>query len=673
MRRLLLPLGLLIALLAIPPAAAQAATPPGARVVLAFFPHTVAKYYDPNAPRVLDFLDERRQLALGLVSATQGSYSQAQALLDLTSGTRVSQATYSPEQPPALAFAPVGLGRGVIFQWGLARERAASAPADILPGLLAGAIPGGAAYAGLRHAPDRSEATAAAGPDGVVGVVSLGSWRSLAARTRSLLGRHRLVVVGLPQAERGGRVLDRLLADRSPGELLIVVQTPPSATRPQLLPMGMAGAGPGGTLTSETTHRAGIVALIDVLPTVLHHLGVAISPDVRGEPIVVEAGRDAGALRSLEDRLARISSRRGAALDAFMYTWLAAVLLLGAVRDRRGVKLGLRLGGLAFLWVPSGLLLTALLRPSRTVELAVLIGVCFALAALCDRLVAWPRAPAVPCLVGLVAYGVCLVDDSRTLVGSLLGPNPRLGSRFYGIGNELEIGLTLLYLIGVAAALPWRERSRRAAAAFGAVGVVVALWLTSGRLGADVGAVFTVGSALAAAVLLLLPHGVTRRAVALAVLVPVVGLALLAGLDTVTGGQGHFTRTVLHAHGIGDLEKTFQRRLELAFNNLVQGLDFLVTLIAALAVAYALRHRHRVYGALGGDPVWRAALGAGVIAAVVGSLTNDSGPVLLIVGVTTLAAVTAYLRGRPDEPLASPPATAAARPSEPATASPVAG
>src|SRR3954451_9811569 len=258
--RRLLPL--LPGLLLLAPATATAASSagdPGPRVVLAFFPHTVQKYFDPNAPRVLDRLDSREQLARGLVSATQGSYSQSQALIDLTSGTRVSQATYSPEDPPQLVFSPVGLGRGVVFQWGLALERAQSAPADIHPGLLAGSIPGGAGYAGLAKAKDRSEATAAAGPDGVVPAVSLGSAHTLAARTGRLLRDHRLVVVSLPQARRGGRVLDRLLPPRPADELRMVMQPPPTASLPQLLPLGVAGLRGGAAgLTSETTHRAGI-------------------------------------------------------------------------------------------------------------------------------------------------------------------------------------------------------------------------------------------------------------------------------------------------------------------------------------------------------------------------------------------------------------------------------
>ena len=50
---------------------------------------------------------------------------------------------------------------------------------------------------------------------------------------------------------------------------------------------------------------------------------------------------------------------------------------------------------------------------------------------------------------------------------------------------------------------------------------------------------------------------------------------------------------------------------------------------------------------LGGDEVWRAGLLGGLAAAIAGALSNDSGPVLLVLGVFVLAIATAYVRGDP--------------------------
>ena len=53
--------------------------------------------------------------------------------------------------------------------------------------------------------------------------------------------RHRLVVVGLPTSDKGDEALDDLLRARRADDLLIVVQTPPRARVPLLLPMGVDG------------------------------------------------------------------------------------------------------------------------------------------------------------------------------------------------------------------------------------------------------------------------------------------------------------------------------------------------------------------------------------------------------------------------------------------------
>lgn len=643
------------ALLALLPAlGAQAATASaqGERAVtLAFWPQPEADARDEaadadGAPGVLTALDERRALSLGLTGATQGRYDPAQALLDLSAGTRTSIAAYSPDDPPELAFYAEG-GGGLFQGWLAARARAETAPADIVPGLLGSSIPGGTAYAGVRGR-SQLEAVAAADRAGRVPIASLGSAATVAARARSLAGRARLVVVGLPTGPTGGEQLDELIASRRDGELLLVMQSPPRVRAPQLLPSGALGLPGGpGALVSATTRLEGVVAAIDYLPTVLRWLGEPVPDEVKGQPIRVEGARDAGRLERLEDRLRVVGPRRFPALETVLAAWLALVLLLGILADRRGVRSGLRIGALAMLWLPGLALVTAAVQPARTVELAMLAGGGLLLGALTDRLVPWPRAPAVPGLLTVGAYVVDLALGSDLIIRSLLGPNPRSGSRYYGIGNELEATLPVLLLIGLAALLTGRGRTRGPMLAFALSGLALGVAIGAGRLGADVGGVITVGAGTAAATLLMLPGGVTRRALVIAALVPGLALAGLAALDLVTGGDGHFTRTVLRAQDGDALWDIFTRRYELAFNALQRGLMPFATGLALLAIAYGLRHRERIYAPLEGDPAWRAALTGGLVAAIAGTLSNDSGPVLLLFGAAALAVVTAYVRGDP--------------------------
>jgi hypothetical protein len=629
-------------MLALVPPASASADP---RVVLALLP--LAPAGDGPRTPILETLDARKDLALGLSGSTQGSYLPEQALLDIGQGSRTSSAAYKPRRPTDLTFFTDGEGGALLLGWPDILTRADSAPAEIHPGQLGSLVPGGIAYAGVSGR-QQNEAIVAADKDGRIGTVSIGSADSLRTRVKTLLRHHRVVVAGLPTAERGAELIDRLIADRTSDQLLIVTETPPPAGAPQLLPTGVAGLGPPRGLTSKTTHQPGLVAGIDIMPTVLKHLGIPVPKNVKGQPFEVGGPRNAGALKRFAQRLRVIGGRRFPALDAIAATWFAVLLLAGVVADRRGVRWALRIGGLAFCWILSVLLVTAALAPPRSTEIAIILGLSFALAILTDALVRWPRAIFVPCAATVLAYTIDLARGSDLIVRSLLGPNPRFGSRFYGLGNELEATLPLLLLVAVAVVYAGRGRSREGALAFGISGLLFGAVVGSGRLGADVGGVLTVGAGTAVAVLCMLPGGITRRAIALAIAAPAVALAGLALLDLTTGGDSHFTRTVLQADGSQALLDIVQRRYELAFNVFKRGLMPFATGIAILACIYGVRYRTRIYVAIHQDPAWQAAMYGGLAASIAGTLFNDSGPMLLLFGTFVLAVVSAYIRGDPD-------------------------
>ncbi|MEJ7798006.1 MAG: hypothetical protein WKF42_05865 [Solirubrobacteraceae bacterium] len=656
--RLTAVLALLLTLTALAVASPAGARAP--RAVLAFLPEGG----DDNPDPVLDRLATYPQLALGLVSATQGRYTPTQAILDISAGSRTSPNVYDPRSPPQLELVVGGDGSGFIFGWSNVLERAGTALAEIEPGLLASQVPGGAAYAGVKGRA-HLEAVAAADDAGDVAAVSLGPAADLAERVERLLQRHRFVVTGLPTAAKGDATLAELLRDRRPGDLLIVMQTPSRAFVPQLLPAGaVLTQGDRGLLNSPTTRLEGIIAAIDIPVTVLRDLDLPLPRGVKGQAISAAGKPDAAALERIEARLRVVSGRRGPTLAALLFAWAALTLVLGFFADRRGIRAGMRIGALAMLWVLTMLLLTGWLAPVRLVEIAIVVGGAFMLAALTDRLVRWPRAPLVPAAVAIVAYAVDLAFGSKLIIRSLLGVNPRSGSRFYGLGNELESTLVVLLLVALAALLMRRAdfeavvapfgagpgRSRRGAAIIALTGLVAAVFVGAGQLGADVGGVITVGAGAAVMTVLMAPGAPSRRTIVVALMVPFAAIAGLALLDLATGGNGHFTRTILKADGVGALWDVVVRRYTLAFNNLRTGAMPFLTVLALLSVAYAARYRERIYAPLRGSPVWRAALAGGLTASVVGALFNDSGPVLLVFGVFVLACVTAYVRAEPCPP-----------------------
>jgi hypothetical protein len=637
----------LAAACALAPAAARAQAPTSERtVLLAFLPFdTRPSANGIEQPSILDRLSFHPELSLGLVGATQGGYDETQALLDITQGTRVSSAAYKPKEVPMLTY--FQQGDTALFQgWLDVRARADSAPADIVPGLLAQTIPGGGAYAGV-NGRKQLESVPAANEAGRIGQVSIGNADDVAKRAQRLLRTYRFVVAGLPTNEPGDNAVEQLIKRRTPNELLMIMQTPPQALAPQLLPIGIVGLGGPKNITSESTKLSGIVAGIDLPPTILNWLGLKTPDAMKGQDIELDGPRDSLALETFNDRLKVVNGRRFPALETVLAAWLVLLLVLGLVADRRGTRAAMRLGALAVMWLLTVLLITAALHPGRGLELLLIAGLSFVLAALTDRFLPWPRGPLLPCLVTVLFYIVDLANNSHLIIRSLLGPNPRFGSRYYGIGNELESSLPVLLFVGLAALLYGRTRSRAGAAIFAGAGLILGAAIGSGRLGADVGGVITVGVGAAVATIFMLPGGVTKRAVLIACLVPIAALAGLAALDLATGGNSHFTRTVLHAHGSSALHDIFVRRYELAYNALKRGLMPFATAIALLTLAYGIKYRERIYAPLAGSDVWRAALAGSIAAGVAGSLSNDSGPLLLVVSTFAIVATTVYIRGDP--------------------------
>jgi hypothetical protein len=239
-------------------------------------------------------------------------------------------------------------------------------------------------------------------------------------------------------------------------------------------------------------------------------------------------------------------------------------------------------------------------------------------------------------LAGLVSVGATAVDvvaGSPLTTLSLLGPNPGLGVRFFGIGNELEATIGALLLLSPGAAVTALERPdpRRAVAiAVVAVTVCAVLVFAPGRFGADVGAAITFPAGAAATVVVALRLG-ARRAV-LVFAAPVIALVALVLFDLAVPGDSHLTRSVLSAGGLSELGDVFDRRITLAARSFPRYLHspFFIAALLGIAVA-AYRHR-RIIGWFEGRPAALAGTAGAVAATVVGTLANDSAALLLMIG-----------------------------------------
>ena len=254
-------------------------------------------------------------LSTGIMCAAQGTYTTTQLLLDITQGARVSTSAYSPaasarrsrcEQAARAPWSKAGrprcgarTARRRSSNPGCSPRRSPAAPATRAspePGERPGRDRGGR--------PRRSDRGALARLGGDAARAHrrarqhAGSWSSPTC----------------PAGASGLSDLRALSAARPPDELLIVVQRAPDAPGNELLWAAVGGLrAEGDELSSQSTNERGLIASIDLAPTILRHLGLARS------------GRDA----RQADRARRLLRRR-----------LPALVQSAPARDRRPAPAG---------------------------------------------------------------------------------------------------------------------------------------------------------------------------------------------------------------------------------------------------------------------------------------------------------------------------------------------
>jgi hypothetical protein len=608
--------------------------PAGRRVVIAVLP----------AGTTLEQLARARQVAPGLVSARIGEVPFAQTLLDIGQGNRINDKLYDGDLPRLT----VRHGRVPPSLWARTTRRAAGAPADVVPGLLASTLQA----AGVPVA-----AEAGGGPAKLIAVDREGAVR-IAADSTCELGCES----GLSVIRAGFGELRRLAGGLDDDDLLIAIAARARAEQ-ELLPAGIAGEGFDGDLTSASTRTDGLVVSTDIAPTILSRLGVGVPDEMNGARITAEGERDPAGVADLQERLETRPSREAVLLPP-LGAWLALTGLAALARRRRGASVALRLLALCCAWAP-GLLLVAVALDAGAAGSALIVGLgAVGLALAADRLLGGYRALALACAVTVGAYAIDVVAGSPLTAFSVLGPNPEAGVRFFGIGNELEATLTTLTLIGAGAWLATLPRPdhRTVAGWFVAIALLAAAAFAPGRFGADVGAaiVLGVGGVTAAVLALGLP---ARRAVPIVIGGGFLSLAALFAVDLVAGGA-HLSRTVLAAGGANDVLDVLDRRLELMIGTFIH--PVYPELLAACLVLLGLGawRRETILGWFGESWAARSGFLGALVGILVGTVANDSGSLLLVIGTIYLAVCAGFFWATGAE--VARLGTSAAGPAEPA-------
>lgn len=458
-----------------------------------------------------------------------------------------------------------------------------------------------------------------------------------------------------PDRRVGARAVDRTLAAvqqaRPAGSLLLVVglgETRPA--QPRLHVAVAAGPGlPAGWLRSGSTQRTPYVQLVDVAPTVLAALDVAVPAAMSGRPVTavpdqapvrerVAALVDAGRAARAQQRLLApyLAALLGAQALAYL---LAAAVRAGAPRRRACVRRAVALVAVAgTASVPATFLANLVPWWRAGAPLAAALGATAAATALLVALAyagPWRRNPAGPPVAAAAAGFAVLAGDLLTgahlQLASMLGYNPIVAGRFVGVGNvayAVYASAALITAGGTAGAALAAGAGRRSAAALaGALGVFAVVVDGAPAYGADFGGVLALVPAVGLLVLLLTDARVTLPRLAALAAAAVAAVAAFAFADyarppTVRTHLGRFVADLLS----GRAGPVVGRKADANFDLLVSSPLTVVVPLALLALAWALRRpRGGLRVALRAAAYLRAGMLALVVMAALAFVVNDSG------------------------------------------------
>jgi hypothetical protein len=479
--------------------------------------------------------------------------------------------------------------------------------------------------------------------DGGAGLMTLGGGlptepeRGIGPRPEDVLVRW------LDPAKRGGiervatTIEETVTASGAHHVLVIVASTSPSAdmrlSKDQLHPLIVAegppgelfaGSGEEGSITSDSTHRDGIVTDLDVMPTIASFLGVDPPAEMAGSVIEIIPGPPPFELHERYLAQRRMYVPIGTAGGIYLaIVGLGAIVLLAL--GRRVPQILRRVFGWGCLSVAA--LATGLLAAGHLPELTYATVVPFvALVTVFGTLAFAPLEHRdvllIPAGIGIAVLAYFAVEAILAWTAALtpfVGGSELDGGRFYGLPNVF-IGL----LIGASL---WIAHRVRTVAGFGLL-VGVALFAGLPYLGANLGG----GVSLFAAAGLWLAIRERRRlglwkALALFVGVTLLGTALILAAHAISPFQTHVTRFEEQADGLGGVVERVWERLQVGFDLIAQNPFALIPVVGLpIAIAAVLRPPAALRPSLQRSPPWRDAILVTLLAGVVAYLVNDSGP-----------------------------------------------
>jgi hypothetical protein len=423
-----------------------------------------------------------------------------------------------------------------------------------------------------------------------------------------------------------------------------------------------------GTLESSSTRQPGLVQLTDLAPSILAHLSIPRPSSLGGTPIkFVPAGEssDQSAFKRLRALLDydQSSHEVHSLVEPFFYGWvllqlalyLSAALLWkngwGTASQRHQLLVNTRRLATIAATVPVSTFLANLLPWWRfshpLISVIASVALFAAMISALALLGPWHKRTFGPlvvvCVTTMAVLAVDVMTGSRLQLSSLMGLQPVIGGRYYGMGNTtfaLFATAALMLCIAVGNHLITLGQRQNAAAAVAAIGIGAVIIDAAPSWGSDLGGPTALLPAVIFLVVTILQIKLTWR-VWLAIGGGVGAFVVLLGLlDWLRPAEsrshlGRFVQTAIDGGAWDIIARKLAQNANLFFSNPLSLLIPIVLVIFGYILFrpswWAAAPLRRPFA---DTPLLRPGLIAIMIMWVLGFALNDSGAAIPAVGAT---------------------------------------